>query len=463
MRRFLLLCSMFAGALGGSSLVSAQDPAATETQAADAVVFSRDIAPILVKNCLGCHGDKDPQGEYQLHTFERLTHEGYSGSPVVTAGSPDESELLRLIASEDPEERMPKEADPLPAEQVALVRRWIEQGAKLDTPDSKATLASILPRQAHPAAPSVYKVAVPVTALAFKPDGSELAAGGYHEITIWNPSDGSLLRRVGDVAERTYALAYSPDGSLLAAASGTPGQLGEVRLYSVADGSLVKQLVSLADVAFDVEFSPDGAKLAACAADRSIRVFDVASGAEDVLIEDHADWVLAIAWSADGARLASASRDKTAKLFDAKTGDSLLTYPGHNDYVYSVAFNADGSHVLTAGRDKKIHVWNTSEGKLAGDIPGYGGDLFAILFREGQIFSAAGDRSVKQHNAEDRKEVRVYAGHSDWVYALAYNAPTKRLASGSYDGEARVWNVADGSLVTAFKAAPGFSAAPAAP
>jgi hypothetical protein len=270
MHRSFLLPSVLASLLFAGPHVGAQEsetPAAEPT-AVEAVVFSRDVAPILVKNCLACHAESDPKGEYQLHTFERLMKDGYSGSPVITPGDPESSELLRLIASDDEEERMPKEAAALPAEQVALVRRWIEQGAKLDTPDPAAKLVSIVPQEHHPAAPQAYRVAIPVTALAFRPDGAELAVGGYHEITLWNPTDGALLRRIGDVAERTYGLAYSPDGKLLAAASGTPGQRGEVRFYAVADGSMVRHLVSLADVAFDVAFSPDGTKLAACAADR---------------------------------------------------------------------------------------------------------------------------------------------------------------------------------------------------
>ncbi|MBX7071937.1 MAG: hypothetical protein K1X71_02210 [Pirellulales bacterium] len=424
-------------------------------RAEEPVSFKNQIAPLLINKCLACHGEQDPKGEYQIHTFERVLKDGYSGSPVISAGKPDESELLRLIASEEPEERMPKEADPLSPEQVALVRRWIEEGAKYDADDPKATLASIVPPATHPAAPPEYRVALPVTALAFSPDGARLAAAGYHEVTVWNPNDGALLQRIGNIAERVYGLAYSSDGALLAVAAGTPGSLGEVRLFSTADGSLVRHLVSLSDSALDVAFSPDGAKLAACAADRSIRVFDVATGAQEVLIEDHADWVMAIAWSPDGSKLASASRDKTAKVFDAKTGDAIITYPGHAEIVYSVDFNADGTQVLTSGRDKKIHVWSVAEAKLVGDIGGYGQDVLAVDCQGGQIFSCSADHTVRQHALDSRAETRNYAGHADWVYALAYHDGLKRLATGGYDGEVRVWNVADGAPIATFKAAPG--------
>ena len=440
-------------AADATAAAEAEAPATPDQPAAPAPSFKNEIAPILVGKCIACHGQQEPKGEYQLHNYESLMKGGASGSAMV-AGKPDESEIVRLIESTDTDERMPKEAEALSAEQVALVRRWVAAGAPFDGPDPKAPLASMLPAQVHADPPAAYPAAVPITALAFSPDGAVLAVGGYREITLWNPTDGALLSRIKNVAERVYALEYSPDGKLLAAATGVPGSLGEVRLYNPADGSLVRHLVSLADVACDVTFSPDGTKLAAAAADRSIRVFDVATGAEEVLIEDHADWVLGVAWSPDGTKLVSASRDKTSKVFDSKTGDAVITYSGHGEPVYAAAFSPDSTQVYSAGRDRKIHQWQATDAKALAQIGGYGLDVFGVLIQAGQIFSCSGDKTARQHGLEQRNEVRVFSGHTDWVYALAYHDGTKRLATGSYDGEVRVWNVVDGALIVAFKAAP---------
>jgi WD40 repeat protein len=229
-----------------------------------------------------------------------------------------------------------------------------------------------------------------------------------------------------------------------------------VRLFNPADGALVKDLGTTSDVAFDVAFSPAGDKLAASAADRSIRVYDVASGTQERLIEDHADWVMSIAWSPDGSQLASASRDKTSKLFDAKTGDSLATYPGHGDSVFGVSFTADGKQIISAGADREIHVWNPGDGKKTAEIGGFGLDVYQLHLENGQIFTCSGDKTARQFAADSRKEVRKYSGHADWVYTLSYNAASNRLATGSYDGEVRIWNTEDGKLVTAYKAAPGY-------
>jgi WD40 repeat protein len=52
--------------------------------------------------------------------------------------------------------------------------------------------------------------------------------------------------------------------------------------------------------------------------------------------------------------------------------------------------------------------------------------------------------------------MRTFSGHRDWVYSLAIDPSSQRLASGSYDGEVRIWNIPDGQLVTVFTAAPGY-------
>ncbi|MBI4585224.1 MAG: hypothetical protein HY717_14520 [Planctomycetes bacterium] len=428
------------------------------------VSFTKDIAPILLKRCQPCHGLMKPKGGYLVSCYEPAMEE-------VTPGSPDESKLFRLVIEENPRRRMPKDKEPLSVTQVALLKRWIEEGAKFDGPDPKAPLATLVPKTKPPDPPEVYRLPISVTALAYSPSGECLAASGYHEVNIWNADDGKLIRRIKSLAERTYTLAFRHDGSLLAAASGTPGEVGEVKLIDPAAGAVVKDLGSMSDVALGAAFNPAGTKLAACGADRSIRIYDVATGKEELVIEQHVDWVMAVAWNQDGTRIASASRDKTAKIFAAKSGELESTYVGHGQPVLGVAFSADGKQVFTSGRDHKIHVWNSApthatamsekphDDKQIAVIGGFSHAVLALAVGDGMIFSCAADRVVRQHRADDRQLVRAFTGHADWVYAMTYCAGTHRLATGSYDGEVRVWNITDGSLVTAFKAAPGYPTA----
>lgn len=427
------------------------------------VSFKSDVAPILVTQCLACHGASDPKGDYQLHTFEKLLTAGASASDAVVPGKPDESELLRLLEATDKSERMPKDGDPLPAEQIALVRRWIAEGAKFDGPNKAADLVSLVPRKPHPNPPESYRTAVPVTALAFAPSGKELAVGGYHEITIWNAETGKLARRIKDVEQRTFGLAYSQDGKLLAAAGGTPGVSGEAALYDPATGKLVKRLGTMSDVALGLQFDPSGKKLAVCAADRSIRIYDVVSGKQALLIEDHADWVMCVAWSADGKQLVSGSRDKTVKIFDAEKGESVTTYPGHGETVLSVAFAPDGKSVLSGGADKKVHVWNPADAKQIATITGYAGDVYRLEVVGDVVWSCSADKTIKRHQLSDRKATADYKGFADYVFSLAVSPESKRVAGGCFDGEVKVWNMEDGANVLSFRAAPGLELAAVTP
>jgi hypothetical protein len=419
------------------------------------VSFTKQIAPIFLKKCVACHGERQPKSGYQLHTFEKLMTPGDLGEPTITAGKPEASQLYKLLVNPSKDEWMPKEADRLPAEQIELVKRWIVEGAKFDSPNKAANLASIVPASYDPP-PEKYSRPVPVTAVALNPAGTEVAVGGYNEITIWSAADGKLLRRIRDVAQRTYGLAYSPDGRLLAAASGTPGSLGEVKLLDANSGQPVRLLGTMSDVAFDVAFSPKADKLAACAADRSIRIYDVATGKEERLIEDHADWVMAVAWNNDGTRIASASRDKTSKVFDPQTGESHATYNGHGQTVYGVAFSPDGKQVLTAGGDRKVHIWNPADSKKLAEIGGYGNDVYRVYVVGQNVFSCSGDKTARQNTVGNWAQVRQFAPHADWVYAIAVNPTAKRVATGTFTGEVHIWNLDDGKQVTMFAAAPGY-------
>ena len=148
----------------------------------------------------------------------------------IEPGKPDGSLFFDLIVLTEPTGRMPKNADPLPKAEVEILRRWIEQGAKSGGIDPNADLSALVARANRPAAPAAYRTPVPISALAFRPDGAELAIGGYHEVTIWDPSTGKLLRRLPGLAQRIQGLTYSADGSKLAVAGGTPGESGELAL-----------------------------------------------------------------------------------------------------------------------------------------------------------------------------------------------------------------------------------------
>jgi dipeptidyl aminopeptidase/acylaminoacyl peptidase len=438
---------------------------------AQSVSFRQDVAPILVKRCLACHGEQKFKGEFQLHSFETLMKAGESGDVPIAAGKPGESHLYQLIVESDAALRMPKDTDKLADAEIDLIRRWIAEGAKFDGAEAADSIVNAVVWK-HPDPVEAYPRPFPITSLAFRPDGKEVAVGGHHEITIWNADDGALVRRIKGVAERTYCLTYNQDGSLLAVASGTPAQLGEVKLFNPIDGNLVRHLASMTDCAFGVAFSADGQRLAASGADHKVRVFDVASGKQQLQLADHSDWVMNVAFSPDGSKLASASRDKTCKVFDSQTGSLLFTYADHGASVYAVAFNEDGGQAISCGADNRVHFWHSADqGFEDADMKkrkrqqiatasGFGGEVFAMTVRAGNVFACSADKSARQFDAAKRNQVRQFSGHNEWLYTIAFNEPTRRLAAAGLDGQVRIWNIDakdESNLnVATFIAAPGY-------
>lgn len=111
-------------------------------QAADKVDFVRQIKPILEASCVSCHAGEKPKGKLRLDSKANAIKGGENGTALVP-GKPDESRLYTLtVLPADHDDLMPptKKGGPLPKEQTALLRRWIEQGA--DWPEGVALVVA---------------------------------------------------------------------------------------------------------------------------------------------------------------------------------------------------------------------------------------------------------------------------------------------------------------------------------
>ena len=115
---------------------STKDAGKTAKNAAPAagkpVSFIRDVAPILVENCIACHNPRKSESKYVMTTFTQLAKGGQQGEGItLEPGKPDESNLVEVIRP-DGKPRMPYKQDPLPPEKIATIERWVAEGAKYD-------------------------------------------------------------------------------------------------------------------------------------------------------------------------------------------------------------------------------------------------------------------------------------------------------------------------------------------
>lgn len=95
------------------------------------LTFEADIRPILKAHCFQCHGEEaDVEGNLDLRLVRLMVAGGDSGAALV-AGKPDESLLIKRISSKE----MPPGEKKLAADEIALMRRWIEQGGRTARPE----------------------------------------------------------------------------------------------------------------------------------------------------------------------------------------------------------------------------------------------------------------------------------------------------------------------------------------
>lgn len=97
------------------------------------VSFTRDVYPILSRNCLQCHGPQQQNGDFRIDSRDSLLH-----PDILRPRSPQASELLRRITLPSTDEQhMPPIGNPLTQPQQQLIRQWIDAGAPSPIPSSR--------------------------------------------------------------------------------------------------------------------------------------------------------------------------------------------------------------------------------------------------------------------------------------------------------------------------------------
>jgi len=94
------------------------------------VDFNTQVKPILNKQCIACHGGVKKTSGFSLLFRHEAVAPAKSGKPAIIPGNADASEMIRRLTLDDPEERMPLEHPALKDEEIDLLRKWIDQGAK---------------------------------------------------------------------------------------------------------------------------------------------------------------------------------------------------------------------------------------------------------------------------------------------------------------------------------------------
>jgi cytochrome c/WD40 domain-containing protein/anaphase-promoting complex subunit 4 len=428
------------------------------------VQFSKQILPLLNQECMSCHKGSAAGGGYSLESAQKLFAGGRHGKAVVP-GKSAQSTLVKYLTGELKPQMPP--GKPLPLDVVALVRRWIDEGAKIDSmvaPGQPAGMmrgampmkgASALPTRGPDRTgdllPAPVSQSAPVTALAYSPDGKLLAAGGYKAVRLLDPATGAILHTLSGPSDQVLSVAWTADGKRLAAAGGISGAFGEVCIWEApASGEWPrpKVLKDHGDTIYGIAWRPGAAEFATASLDKTVRIWDMASGKPNRTLKDHVDAVYSVAYSPDGKWMATGSADRTVKLYQVENGAKVSSF-NHPDPVTGVAFSSK-SDLVVACAEKQVRVWPVKAGTVENPLRGHGeGEAInAIAFSaDGSTFAwGASNRKVRVWNGEVSGQKREMNDATDWVYSVAVSPDGKQVAAGAGDGKVYFWNAGDGKL-----------------
>jgi WD40 repeat protein/mono/diheme cytochrome c family protein len=430
---------------------------ALATTQAQSVDYTKQIAPLWDTYCVDCHSADDADGEFVLDTFAALMKGGKEGVAIVV-GKGSESMLVKFLEGRSGrggknEFMPPGKREKLKPEEIALIRAWIDAGAK------GPIIAEGKPMPKEVITPKIAPTVPPkrsIQAVAFSPKAQLIAVGRYGEIELLNPVTRAVIRKLTGIKGKANAVAFSPDGESVYAAGGEAGIVGEVKRWKTSDGSLQQSFEGHLDAAYALAVSPDGKWIATGAYDQKIRLWDTATGKEVALLKGHNGAVNGLSFRPDGKVLASASADRTVKLWSIPKGLRLDTLAQPTKEQTSVVFSADGKQLFAAGSDNRIRLWNISADAKEGTnkivtsrFAHEGGILRLALSLDGKLLaSTSTDRSLKLWSTADLTEKLPLEKQPDWSSALAFTDKAQ-LVAGRIDGSLSVYESTTGKTVMA--------------
>ncbi len=420
------------------------------------VSYTNDIKPIIQRSCSGCHQPATKMGGLNLTEYDGIMAGGQNG-PILMAGAPEKSRLIGMLTG-NVKPMMPMGADPLPEAEIAILKRWVTQGAKVDTLESEKG-------PQVPVEPPTYIHPPAVDGLTYSPDGTFLVIGGYKEILV-HKSDGlKIVARLLGKSERITGLSFTPDGKTIVAVGGTPAQFGEIQIWDIQTRTQTRSIISTADTLFGGAVSPDGKFICAGGADKSVRVFEIATGKEIFKVGHHEDWVLDTVYGIDGKRVVTIGRDRAAKLTNSETGAFLENINLLRDQLYAIERHPRRDYVLVGGLDRVPYLYMmdrpralkiADDSTLVREFEEQKAKIFSLAFSPDGSHIAVGGMSdeVPIYETETGKRITTLNEVNEGVFAIEFHPKGDQITVAGYDGRIRIFNPKTGKLLSDFSPVP---------
>lgn len=329
--------------------------------------------------------------------------------------------------------------------------------------------------------------------LGIHPLDQQLAVASRDKtIRLWNPQTGEELRTLRGHTEAVNGVSYQPDGQRLASVSDDK----TIRLWDPETGNEWRVLTGHQAGVTCLCFSPDGQRFATGSADQTVKLWDARTGDELRTLSGHTDVVSGVSFSEDGQRLASVSgkysghvvKPGEIKIWNPESGELLQTIPSPG--LTGVALGPDGQRVATIDLTQDVKLWDVNEGReadvLASDVApktfvSSQGRLAwspheerlavantsaltiwdvrtqAALFTfepttvSNPVFNHDGSRlvfqsgnSIKLTRPPATDWPQLLRGHHNALREVVFSPDSRCLATTSYDGTIRLWDVPTG-------------------
>ena len=427
------------------------------------ITYDEHVRPIFREKCLSCHNTDKKTAGLDLSNYLGTMEGGASGA-VVEPGDAELSYLYMLVNHES-EPYMPPKSEKMPADNLAVIAKWINGGA-LENSGSKAASSKPKVDLALAAAPSGKPEGPPpmpkdlslapvapakrpnsVTALATSPWAPLVAVAAPKQVLLYSTDNLKLLGVLPFPEGLPTVLKFSHNGQLLLAGGGRGGNRGLVVLWDITTGKRVAEVGDELDSVLAADISPDQRLVALGGPQRIVRVYSLADGQKLYEIRKHTEWITALAFSPDNVLLATADRNGGLLLWEAATGREYLRLDAHKEMVTGLSWRTDSNLLASASEEGRIRLWEMENGNQVRNWNAHGGGVESVEFtRDGRLVTCGRDRLAKLWDAAGKQQ-RAFEAFPDIALSVTYCDETGRVIAGDWTGLIRVWDSKDGKRI----------------
>lgn len=300
-----------------------------------------------------------------------------------------------------------------------------------------------------------------INAIAWQPKGTLIAAGtGDSAVKLWNVSTRKVVREISDAFEGSVSqVAWGDSGNRLAF---SVDGAGIFLLDSLSDPDSKPELLPDSPTFLRyLEWSPDKSHLAAGTWFQNwMSIYDITSR------QPVGEKLRATRFIWDGQNSVATKIHANAAgridILDGPSGLRTKVLMGHTQWARTLDFSPDYKTMVSGGSDQKVHVWNLDTGRTERTFAEHEHELTAVRFSPTgkQVVSISNDSVRLWDTSQPEKELFENSGDLESrdsirelrVSDLAWHPDGNLLASSSFDGYARIWDVAQQRLAQRYDA-----------